>query len=120
MHYLAEQDDNISARMTARVPQIEASLKEGEQQRNLGTIKEGEDRLSLQHGTRDELIAFVREDYSEAVSADAAAEGKWLETLSDRELRSAFGVVQEDVPSLRGRLQANGAAFDDVVAARGE
>jgi hypothetical protein len=76
--------------------------------------------VKFDYTTRAQLLARIRERYRTATGETAAKCAVFLAAASDVELRSAFGVAQGQVASLKGRLQASAAKLKALRETVGE
>jgi hypothetical protein len=76
--------------------------------------------VKFDYTTRAQLLARIRERYRTASGETAAKCAAFLAGASDVELRSAFGVAQGQVASLKGRLQASAAKLKALRETVGE
>lgn len=119
--YLAESQASLATAMTARVPQIEASLANQECDSNLAAIENtGSGTLSTQHSTTAQNLSQIRQRFREATGLTACRMAKWLLTLTNAQLNAMFGTNGATVVALRQRLQDRATAGDTAISKAGE
>ena len=118
---MAEAGADVTAAMTARVPQVEAQLAVAEMVANFTAIYAGNyGAVTAQHNTLDTVRAALRAAYQTATAEQVGRLAGFLLTLSDAQLRTLFNMTQQQVNQLRPRLQAKVDDLTAVLTAVGE
>jgi len=120
--YLAEAGVNVPAGFPAIVAVLNQQLVDAEIQRNLASVYALGDAATVttQHADVGDLRAALREAYRTVTREQALALGAFLNTLTNTQLGTLFGVSGAELTVLRGRLQTKASQWAALVAAAGE
>lgn len=101
--YLCAANFNADAAMAARVALLEAELRAAEIARNITSAATNGQfaTITLVHSTAAQNGAAVRAAYQGMTRTEAVFVGEYLATLTDAQLRTAFGMTQGQVDTLR-------------------
>jgi hypothetical protein len=117
--YLAAAGHDAAAALLARVATIEASLRDQEIAANMASVvTEGRfAEVTLVHSTVAQNRAALREAYRSATRVEAIMIGDYLNSLTNAQLQSAFGLTSAQVNTLRTNKLAPAAANADSIRA---
>jgi hypothetical protein len=117
--YLAAAGHDAAAALLARVAAIEAKLRDAEIAANIASVTtEGRfAEVTLVHSTVAQNRAALREAYRVATRVEAIMIGDYLNSLTNAQLQSAFGLTSAQVTSLRTNKLAPAAANADAIRA---
>jgi hypothetical protein len=120
--YLANVGVVIADGFPAIVAILNQALIDSEIQQNLVRIYEAGAAavVTVQHATLADIRAALRVAYRTARREQAFALGAFLNTLTDAQLGTLFGVSGGALTALRTRLQTKAAQWTAYVAAAGE
>lgn len=121
--WMATAGQDVSVRMAARVPEIEATLQDREMVQNVGYIMAGPDfygLVSAQHQTLADVRAALRALYQTESGEIIGRLSRYLLTLSDAQLQAIFAISAGEVPALRSRLTTRAQVVIDLDALAGE
>lgn len=101
--YLADQGTDATAAMTARVSLINAFLISNEIASNLSDVLANGSLAApvLNYSTMTQNFAVFRAIYATLTKVEAIMAGDFLSSLTDGQLRTAFGITQGQVTTLR-------------------
>ncbi len=117
--YLANSNFDYNAALSARIANLEESLKLNEIQKNYQAIL-SDTPLTFNHVTLNEFSTAIRIIYMAARGEEACRLSKWMLERTDAQLRSIFNIVQGQVAALRTRLQTKVDKLSAVLAESGE
>lgn len=119
--YLAEAAADVSAAMTARVPQIEAALVESEHEANLAAVGDSGNGATFKYTTQAQFLVRLRVLYTLSTGLRACFIGRWfhLASLSDVVLRNLFGITQGQVAGLRTKFSNQNTLLTNLAAENG-
>jgi hypothetical protein len=109
----------VTSFLAAQVADAAVGLREGEIGRNIGEIVSlGEGATpTLLYSTAAQNFAALRLVYQFATRVEAVMIADFLSTLTDAQLRTAFGMTQAEVVTLRANKLTPAAAVADQIRA---
>lgn len=120
--YMAEVGQDVVAGFPAAIALLNQQLIDAEIARNLAAIYQAGDTavVTTVHVTVADIRAALREAYRTVTRDQAFALGAFLNTLTNAQLGTLFGVSGAALTALRNRLQTKAAQWAAYLAAAGE
>lgn len=121
--YIALQQDDVTAGLALRASWLQQELKNEEMEANAQQAVEdplgGIGSMRTVHSTVDENGAYIREHFRNSFGYRACRLAKFLNTLTDGQLRNLFNVTQAQIPNVRYMLQQRIDKLDAMEAEAG-
>lgn len=119
IQYLAPAGFDANAALTARVPILLEQLKQAEVSANIAQITVAGSLASptTVYSTAAQNVSQLRIAYQTATKNDAIMIGDFLNTLTDAQLQTAFGMTAGQVTTLRANKLAPAASLASSIRA---
>lgn len=111
--------ENVASFLAAQVTTLALALRDGEIARNVRQVVTlGEEASpTLEYSTAAQNFVALREAYADATRFQAVMIGDFLNTLTDGQLQTAFGITAGQVTTLRTNKLGPAAALADQIRA---